>query len=455
MPLIIAIVGRPNVGKSTLFNRLAGRKLAIVHDTPGVTRDRKEVDAQLAHIPLRIIDTAGYEEAAAGTLPARMTGQTLMAIADADVCLFMIDGREGVTVGDELIAAALRKSGKKVVLIANKCESRRGLDNLGEAFALGFGEAVAMSAEHGTGLVDLVEALKPFVPTEEEIDEDGADEDDFDDGPSHTLKLAIVGRPNVGKSSLFNRLLGEDRSLTGPEAGITRDAVAAAWKVEGRKVLLHDTAGLRRRARIEQKSLEHMSVGSSLTAIKFADCVIVVIDATAPFEKQELTIADLIVREGRAVVFAVNKWDLIEDRAGAVKRLREQLDQSLPQIVGAPLVGVSALTGEGLARLLPAVLSADAAWNTRVPTARLNRFLIEALERHPPPAVRGRRVRIRYMTQVKARPPSFALFGTQLEALPDSYLRYLQNLLRETFALKGVPIRFALRTTKNPYADKK
>ncbi|MDE3116893.1 MAG: ribosome biogenesis GTPase Der [Pseudomonadota bacterium] len=448
MSLAVAIIGRPNVGKSTLFNRLAGRRLAIVHDTPGVTRDRQEAEARLGPLSFRLIDTAGFESGPEGSLTQRMTEQTKLAIAEAGVCLFMVDGREGVTAGDEIIAEALRRSGKPVILVANKCESRASDAGLAETYALGFGEPVAISAEHGVGLADLLAALKPFAEKPEE--ETGEEEEAPENRP---LKLAIVGRPNVGKSSLFNRLLGEDRALTGPEAGITRDAVTAPFEIAGRAVLIHDTAGMRKKARVAGKTLEEMSVGSTLAAVRFAECVIVMIDATAPFEKQDLTIADLIAREGRAIVFALNKWDLVADKPGALKRLRAVLDQSLPQVAGAPLVAVSALTGEGLERLKKAVIEADAAWNSRVPTAQLNRFLADALERHPPPAVHGRRVRIRYMTQAKARPPSFALFGNQLDALPEAYTRYLANGLREAFGLKGVPIRFLLRTSKNPYAE--
>jgi GTPase len=442
MPLTIAIVGRPNVGKSTLFNRLAGRKLAIVHDTPGVTRDWKIADAQLGAVSFRLIDTAGFEHGETGSLSARMTAQTLEAIAQADVCLFLIDARDGVTPGDEIIADALRRSGKPVILAANKCESRTVRDSIHEAYALGFGEPIAVSAEHALGMAELLDAIEPYAS-------ESAGESEDENKP---LKLAIVGRPNTGKSSLFNRLLGEERSLTGPEAGITRDAVIAPWQIGGREVLLHDTAGLRKRARVAGHELEEMSVSSTLEAIRFAECVIVLIDATQPFEKQDLTIADLVAREGRAVVFAVNKWDLVENPQSARASLREQLDRLLPQVMGAPLVTLSALSGEGLDRLHMAVLEADKAWNCRVPTAQLNRFLEEALQRHPPPAISGRRVRIRYMTQPKARPPSFALFGNQLKALPESYLRYLQNALRESFSLYGTPIRFLLRTSKNPFA---
>jgi GTP-binding protein len=446
MPLTVAIVGRPNVGKSTLFNKLAGRKLAMVHDTPGVTRDRREAEATLGTLSLKLIDTAGIADGAKDSLAARMTAHTMTAITEADVCLFMIDGREGVTAADEIVAQAVRRSGKPVILAVNKCEGRQTHLGEGEGWALGFGEPVAISAEHRLGLEELVEALAPFAKAEEPVEEE-PDED-------KPLRLAIIGRPNVGKSSLFNRLLGSERALTGPEAGITRDAIAARWQAGGREILLHDTAGLRKSARSAGHTLEEMSVASTLDAVRFADCVIVVIDQAAPFEKQDLTIADMIAREGRAAVFAANKWDLLEKRAGAVGKLRERLDNSLPQLAGAPVIGVSAVTGEGLDRLLPSVLAADRAWNTRVPTATLNRFLEEALARHAPPAIHGRRVRIRYMTQPKSRPPTFALFGTQLKALPEAYLRYLANSLRETFHLEGAPIRFLLRTAKNPYAEK-
>ncbi|HEY8950299.1 MAG TPA: ribosome biogenesis GTPase Der [Rhizomicrobium sp.] len=445
MPLTIAIVGRPNVGKSTLFNRLAGKKLAIVHDTPGVTRDRHELRTELGGVAVRLIDTAGFEEGEAGSLSQRMTEQTRTAIADADVCLFVVDVRAGITAGDEIIAAALRRAGKPVVLASNKSEARER-PNEADAYALGLGDPIPVSAEHALGIGELVDALIQYAP--EETAEPVTEGEEK--GP---LKLAIVGRPNVGKSSLFNRLLGEERALTSPEAGTTRDAVIAKWKAGERDILLHDTAGLRKKARVAGHTLEEMSVDSTLEAIRFAECVVVMIDATMPFEKQDLTIADLIAREGRAVVFAVNKWDLVENRGGKISELREKLDRLLPQVWGAPLIAVSARTGEGVDRLLPAIEEADRAWNLRISTSQLNRFLEDALQRHPPPAISGRRVRVRYMTQVKARPPTFALFGNQLDALPEHYLRYLTNELREAFELKGIPMRFALRTSKNPFAD--
>jgi GTP-binding protein len=450
MPLTVAIVGRPNTGKSTLFNRLAGKKLAIVDDTPGVTRDWAVVPSNFGGLDLRIVDTAGFEKGQGGSLQARMVAQTRAAIRRADVCIFLIDAREGVTPGDEIVADALRKSGKPVILAANKSEAQSAaLAGQAEGYALGFGEPIALSAEHGLGLAELLEALAPY--TEEPEDEAAGEVHEQPDAVK-PLRLAIIGRPNVGKSSLMNRLTGEERSLTGPEAGITRDAVAADWQWEGRDVLLHDTAGLRKKAKIEEK-LEKASVGSTLNAIRFADCVILVIDATQPLEKQDLTIADLVAREGRAIVFIVNKWDLVKDRSATLKHLREGVDTMLPQVAGAALVGVSALTGEGIDKIMPAVMETDRVWNMRVPTGQLNRFLEEALQRHPPPAIHGRRVRVRYMTQAKARPPSFVLFGNQLNALPESYLRYLTNALRASFGLKGTPIRFSLRTSKNPYAE--
>jgi GTP-binding protein len=469
MPLILAIVGRPNVGKSRLFNRLAGRSAAIVHDTPGVTRDRQAVDAVYEGLSLRLIDTAGFEDAVSGSVAHRMTKQTIAAIAEAEAILFVIDARAGITAGDQMIAQALRKSGKPVILAANKCESR--VEPPAEAWGLGLGEPIAISAEHNLGMADLVDALASLAPKaevpDEEDEEELFDEDEEIEGEApvvayldRPLRLALVGRPNVGKSSLFNHLLGEERSLVGPEAGLTRDAITAPWKVDGgkageRDVLLHDTAGLRKKARVAGETLEEMSVASALEAIRFADCVIVMIDATAPFEKQDLTIADLIAREGRAIVFAVNKWDLLENKAGAISRMREKLDRLLPQVAGAPLVATSARTGEGIERLEAAITEADRAWNTRIPTSPLNRFLAEALQRHATPAISGRRVRIRYMTQRKARPPSFTLFGSQLDALPEAYQRYLQNGLRETFGLVGTPLRFSVRNSKNPYAKKK
>jgi GTP-binding protein len=381
----------------------------------------------------------------------------LAAIEEADAVLFVIDARAGVTTGDEIIAQALHRAGKKVILAANKCEGRIDPAALSGVFDLGFGEPLKLSAEHALGMeevADALEALAPRAVFPEEEPETGEEEDSDFDYRSRPLKLALVGRPNVGKSSLFNQFLGEARSITGPEAGLTRDAIAAPWKIEDREVLLHDTAGLRKKARSAGETLEEMSVASALTAIRFADCVVVVMDATQPFEKQDLAIADLIAREGRAIVFAVNKWDIKENKQGAISELREMLDRLLPQVAGAELVAISARTGQGIDRLPAAIMAADRAWNTRTPTAALNRFLEAALLRHAPPAIRGRRVRIRYMSQLKTRPPTFALFGNQLDHLPEDYQRYLTNGLREAFGLKGTPLRLVMRNTRNPYDPK-
>jgi GTP-binding protein len=429
-----------------LFNRLAGAKLAIVDDTPGVTRDRAIAESNFGGIELRLIDTAGFDKGPPGSLTARMLAQTNEAVAESDMCLFVIDARAGMTAGDRIVADALRKSGKPVVLVANKAESAATEANILEASALGFGEAIAVSAEHGLGLAELHESIVPYtdgIETFEEPEQNSA--------KAKPLRLAIVGRPNVGKSSLLNQLVGTERSLTGPEAGITRDAVLAELQFDGRDVLLHDTAGLRKKANVVEK-LEKLSTASTLNAIRFADCVILVMDALHALEKQDLSIADLSAQEGRAVVFAANKWDLVKDPAGMRRDLREKVDRLLPQLTGAPVVGVSALTRGGIDSLLPAVFEADRVWNQRVSTGSLNRFLETALARHPPPAVRGRRIQLRYMVQAKARPPTFVLFGNQLKELPDSYLRYLVNGLRTAFQLPGTPIRLTLRSSKNPYA---
>jgi GTP-binding protein len=455
--LTVTIVGRPNVGKSTLFNRLAGKRLAIVHDTPGVTRDRRDTVVQTPAGAFRLIDTAGFEQGRPESLSDRMTQQTKSAIKEADVCLFVLDARAGVTAGDETIAQALRRSGKTVILAANKSEGRTQISEA-DIYGLGYGDAVAVSAEHNQGTDMLFERLAPLLKSgEPDEDEESAEESDeeLEEAPEvRPLRLAIVGRPNVGKSSLFNLLLGTERSLTGPEAGLTRDSISAQWAIGERQVQLYDTAGMRKRARAAGETLEQLSVESALDAIRFADCVVVMMDATQAFEKQDLTIADLVEREGRAVVFAMSKWDLMEQRAGAITKLREERDRMLPQLVGAPLIAVSPRTGEGVDHLSAAILDSDRAWNRRVPTAELNRFLEGTLARHAPPAIHGRRVRLRYMTQAKARPPTFALFGAQLKALPLSYQRYLANALRESFDLKGTPIRFSLRQSKNPYDPK-
>ena len=441
-PPVVAILGRPNVGKSALFNRLAGRRAAIVHDTPGVTRDRQEAEVCWNDLSFQLVDTAGFDSGARNSLAQRMTEQSLAAVEGANVCLLVIDARAGVTADDDALADVLRRAGKPVVLIANKSEGRTA--DLNDAFRWGLGEPIAVSAEHGTGMVELFEALAPLVAESGSAETDAAD---F----ARPLKLAIVGRPNVGKSTLFNCLLGEERSLTGPEAGITRDAIAKEFEVQGRSIMLYDTAGMRKRGRATGDALEHLSVGSTLNAIRFAECVIVVIDVTEAFERQDLAIADLVAREGRAIVFAVNKWDRIDAQSGAISAMRKELDRLLPQVAGAPLAAISATSGDGISHLMEAVFIADHSWNRRVATAELNRFLARAVERHPPPAIRSRRVRIRYITQPKARPPTFALFGTQLKSLPEAWLRYLQNELRANFDLSGTPLRISLHTSTNPF----
>jgi GTPase len=443
MTATVAIVGRPNVGKSTLFNRLVGQKLALVDDRPGVTRDRREGDARLGPLSFRIIDTAGLEEAEEGSLMRRMRDQTEAAIAEADVILFLMDARAGVLPADQPFVELVRRSGKPVVLVANKAEGGAGTAGAYDAFSLGLGEPVAFSAEHGEGIGELFDALLPYLGDEGEAQDD-------EGGEGKPLKVAIVGRPNSGKSTLINRLIGADRLLTGPEAGITRDAIAIDWQWRGRPIKLCDTAGLRKRARVQDK-LEKLSVGDALRAVRFAEVVVVLLDATIPFEKQDLSIVDLIEQEGRAIVIGLNKWDLVADQPGLLKELREKATRLLPQVRGAPLVPISGLAGEGLDRLMQAVAGAYEVWNRRIATARLNQWLEGALAANPPPAVSGRRIKIRYMTQAKARPPTFAIFGNQLDALPKSYTRYLVNALREAFDLPGVPIRVSLRTGKNPF----
>ena len=478
MPFTVAIVGRPNVGKSTLFNRLVGKKLALVDDTPGVTRDWRAADARVGGLEFVAVDTAGLEEAFDDSLEARMRRQTERAVERADVVLLVIDARAGLTPLDRHFAQWLRKAGTPVVVVANKCEGRAGQPGMLEAFELGLGEPVPLSAEHGEGLADLVEALLPFAPDEEEIKESAeppppgplavdGDEDEIvtdtddpdaedelafeDDG--QPLQLAIVGRPNVGKSTLLNALVGEDRVLTGPEAGMTRDAIAVEWRWRDRWVKLVDTAGLRRRARVEGK-LEKLAVADTLRVIRMAQVVILVVDADAILDRQDLTIARLVLDEGRALVVAVNKWDAVADRGAALAQLRDRLEASLPQARGVPTVTVSALRHQGLEPLLDAVVRVYGLWNRRIGTAKFNQWLAEATERHPPPLVDGRRVKLRYGTQVKARPPTFALWVSRPTELPESYSRYLIQSLRDGFGLPGVPIRLMLRKGKNPYADR-
>ncbi len=443
MTFAAAILGRPNVGKSTLFNRLVGRRLALVDDTPGLTRDRREGAGRIADLEFRVIDTAGLEEAAPISLAGRMQEQTGRALAAADVVLLVIDARDGVTPADRHFADWLRHSGKPIVLVANKSEGRGSPHGLGEAYRLGLGDPVPISAEHGEGLALLYERLSPFARPAEDAPED----------PAKPLQLAVVGRPNVGKSTLVNRLIGENRLLSGPEAGITRDAIAIDWVWRDRPIRLVDTAGLRRRPRVEGK-IERLSVGDALRAIRFAETAILVVDAMQPLERQDLTIARLVAEEGRALVLAATKWDAVDDREGAIKRLRDRVTTSLAQLHGVAVVPVSGLTGYGIEAMMTAVVAADAAWNRRVATADLNLWLAAVQQRHPPPLVAGRRLRLRYLTQVNIRPPSFALFASKAAELPDSYRRYLVNALRQDFALPGIPIRLMLRQGKNPYDRK-
>lgn len=444
MSFTVAIIGRPNVGKSTLFNRLVGKKLALVDDTPGVTRDRREGDARLGSLKFKIVDTAGLEESFDDSLEGRMRKQTEIALDEADVALMLIDARAGVTPLDKHFANWLRKINIPVILLANKCEGKSGAPGLYESFGLGLGEPISLSAEHGEGMGELFDALLPFEKTD---DTNSAGDD------ARPLQLAIVGRPNAGKSTLVNHLIGEDRMLTGPEAGVTRDAIAVEWEFEGQPIKLVDTAGLRRRARV-QKKLEKLSVADSLRVIKMAEIVVLLVDAEETFEKQDLTIASHVIEEGRALVLAVNKWDAVKDRPGTMKLIRDRLSISLPQVKGIPVVTLSALTGRGVEKLLPKVLEIYELWNRRVSTSQLNRWLEIMLEQHPPPMAKGRRLKVRYITQVKARPPTFSLFMSSRGELPESYIRYLVNGLRQDFNWPAVPIRLYTRTGKNPYVDK-
>ena len=457
MSFTVAIVGRPNVGKSTLFNRLVGKRLALVDDSPGVTRDRREGRARLGDLDFIVFDTAGLEEAAPQTLSRRMQVQTQAAIAAADAVLFLIDARAGATPADRAFADLVRRSAKPVIVVANKSEGRMAEAGVLEAYELGLGEPVAISAEHGENLAELYAALAAAVPEKIELQRTRALEDAQAEGvvpAPNPIRIAVVGRPNCGKSTLINRLLGEERLLTGSEAGITRDAIAVDLVWHERLLRIYDTAGLRRRSRIEEK-VEKLSIADALNAVRFAEVVILLLDAQRLFEEQDLRIADLIEREGRALVIGVNKSDIVESGARSVRNLREQVDHLLPQVKGAPVVPVSALTGQGLDRLMQAVIDAHIVWNRRVETSALNRWLAEVVSSHPPPAVSGRRMRLDYMTQPKSRPPTFVLFMSRPEAMPDAYRRYLVNSLREQFDLPGTPIRLTLREKKNPYARKR
>jgi GTP-binding protein len=449
MTISVAIVGRPNVGKSTLFNRLVGRRLALVDDTPGVTRDRRVAPARLGALLLLAIDTAGLEDAPQASLAGRMRAQTETAIGEADLVLFLIDARDGVIPADEEFVRLVRRSGKPFVLVANKAEANAARAGLGEAAKLGLGEPVAISAEHGLGMSDLHDAIVEAVGRERAY----GGEADAAPAAGNPVAIAVLGRPNAGKSTLVNRLIGEDRMLTGPEAGITRDSIAVDWTWRGRPVRLFDTAGLRKKANVTGK-LEKLSVADGLRAMQFAEVAIVVVDALAPFEKQDLQIADLVIREGRAPVIALNKWDLVEDRQQALRDRLEEAARLLPQVKGLRVIPVSGKTGEGIDRLMAGVFQAYDAWNRRVPTARLNRWLERAMQDNPPPAVSGRRVRIKYVTQVKSRPPTFAAACSRPDALPDSYVRYLVNSLSGEFGLEATPVRFLLRKGENPFAGR-
>lgn len=452
MPLpTVAIIGRPNVGKSTLFNRLVGKKLALVDDRPGVTRDRREAEATLLGLDFRIIDTAGFETDDPQTLPGRMRRQTEAAVEEADAALFMFDARAGVTPLDEEVAHWLRGSDTPIILMGNKAEGKAAEPGLMEAYALGLGDPIPFSAEHGEGLVDLFEALRPHIEREEdEFAEEGVEEGDEVTGP---LKLAIVGRPNAGKSTLVNQMLGEDRMITGPEAGITRDSIAIEWEWQGRPVRLIDTAGLRRKAKVEDK-LERLSAADTQRAIDFAEVVVLLLDATRGLEAQDLRIASQVIEEGRALMIAVSKWDVAENAPSLFQGIRTALDEGLAQVKGLPLITVSGFTGRGVDQLLQAAFDTREAWSRRVGTGELNRWFERALEANPPPAPGGKRIKLRYLTQARTRPPTFVLFGTRVDQLPESYRRYLVNGIRRELGFGAVPVRMNLRAPKNPFGGK-
>ena len=471
MSFTVAIVGRPNVGKSTLFNRLVGKKLALVDDTPGVTRDRRPGDAKLIDLRFTIIDTAGLEEVGPDTLEGRMRAQTEIAIGEADLTLFVVDAKSGLTPLDKTFGELLRRSGKPVVLVANKSEAKGSDGGFYDAYTLGLGEPVPISAEHGQGMIDLRDAIVEAIGGEDvafppEVDEpetnvdlrgelEFEDEDyepEYDD--SKPLRVAIIGRPNAGKSTLINRFLGEDRLLTGPEAGITRDSISVEWDWRGRTIKMFDTAGMRKKARVQEK-LEKLSVADALRSIRFAETVVIVFDSTIPFEKQDLQLIDLVIREGRAAVLAFNKWDLVEYPQEVLAELREKTERLLPQARGIRAVPMSGQTGYGLDKLMQSIIETDMVWNKRISTAKLNRWLDGVQIQHPPPAVSGRRLKLKYMTQVKARPPAFMISCTRPDSVPESYIRYLTNGLRADFDMPGVPIRIHLRAAENPFESKR